>query len=58
MRKSAGLSLMSAGSHHKKGGEMVSEHEECGQGDEFSDGMDWADDLLDYDDRSDDNDYD
>ena len=33
------------------------EHEECGQGDEFSDGMDWADDLLDWDDRSDD-DYD
>jgi hypothetical protein len=22
----------------------MSEHEECGQGDEFSDGMDWADD--------------
>jgi hypothetical protein len=34
---------------------MVPEHDEHGQGDEFSDGMDWADD--DYDDRSDD-DYD
>lgn len=27
----------------------MGEHEECGQGDEFSDGMDWADDLLDDD---------
>ena len=35
----------------------TTEHEECGQGDEFSDGMDWADDLLDCDNRNDD-DYD
>ena len=37
---------------------MVSEHEECGQGDEFSDGMDWDLDLLDDGGSSGDNDYD
>ena len=35
----------------------MSGHEECGQGDEFSDGMDWADDQFDYDSGGDD-DYD
>jgi len=34
----------------------MAEHEECGQGDEFSDGMDWADDLMDDDGRNDDDD--